>query len=66
MSTVQKRVAIFLTLLLATALLTSAITERSMVSFCEEHDGVSEIFVLTTREARIYWHKKQELNHENN
>jgi hypothetical protein len=66
MNTVQKRAFVFVVLLLATATSTLAFTERNMVSFCEEHDGMSEIFVLTTREARVYWQKKQEVNHENN
>ena len=66
MNAVQKRASVFLMLLVATAISTSAFTERGMVSFCEEHDGISEVFVLTTREGRIYWQKKQEELHENN
>ena len=66
MNIVQKQASIFVMLLVIVAITVSIFTERNMVSFCEDHDGISEMFVLTTREARIYWRNKQEVNHANN
>jgi hypothetical protein len=66
MSMLKKRFLWFLILLVIAAMQISFFTERSMVSFCEEHDGISEIFVLTKREARVYWRNKLEIKNENN
>ena len=66
MSILQKKASLFLLLLFVTGIYASLFTDRRMVSFCEENAGVSEIFLLTTREARIYWRNKKEIKNENN